>query len=281
MILIVDDSELFRLNVRDALEKNFDLDIVEADSIKSMQNFISGVNYSDISLIILDLNLPDGNGLTAISEIIEKNHGKQLPIIVVSKGINKAIIPLAKKCGVGDLVAKPINAEELIRTITRLYPAVFLASEKGNKPIEQYSSVINLELVKAQKNNYNLGLFVAEIRDKSSHYVAMEKDMKAIIGKGNKGNDNLVSKLKSSDMNQVFPITSKSCLVMAPYVRKDNADSIYSYFIETLVRAGKIEDENELIIAEAFFPEDGKYANDFIKELKQDLDRKRNETEYY
>ncbi len=126
MILIVEDSKLFRQIVRRAIEKKFKIKVIECESIKDFLFFLSRVSVSEISLIIMDLNLPDGNGLSAISSFMEKNNVKELPFVIVSKGVNRAIIPLAVKYGCGGILAKPINADVLVEKIEQLYPGKFI-----------------------------------------------------------------------------------------------------------------------------------------------------------
>lgn len=266
MIVIVDDSELFRLNVKLALENRFEVDVVELDTVRDMRNFFTTTPLKDILLIILDLNLPDGNGLTAISKIIEKNRGKQIPFIIVSKEINSAIIPLAKQCGVGDLMAKPINTDELIRTIIKLYPEVFIPREKGNKPIESYIGAINHDILKAQKDNYSVSLFLVETRTQQQ-LRRMEDHSLYDKGKSNK-TSSLTMRLNSSELSQVFPVSDNMSLVIAPFVNRDNMDSILIYIQETLMKAGVISDGRDLRISSAVYPDDGYYALDLINLLK-------------
>ncbi len=265
MIVIVDDSELFRLNVKCALENKFDVEVVELDTVRNMRDFFNTTPLRDILLIILDLNLPDGNGLTAISKVVEKNRGEQVPFIIVSKEINSAIIPLAKQCGVGDIIAKPINTDELIRTIIKLYPEVFISREKGNKPIESYIGAINYELLKAQKGNYSVSLFLVEAK---AHTQSYSTDHSAIEKSGVKSSFNLTIRLRSSELSQVFPVSDNRSLVIAPFVDQKNMDSSIQYFQETLMKAGVISDGRDLKVASAVYPQDGHYAIDLIGTLK-------------
>lgn len=271
MIVIVDDSELFRLNVKSALENKFDVEVVELDTVRSMRNFFATANLKDILLIILDLNLPDGNGLTAISKIVEKNRGKKIPFIIISKEVNSAIIPLAKQCGVGDIMAKPINTEELIRTIMKVYPEIFIPREKGNKPMESYVGAINHELLKAKKGDYAVSLFVVETTTApQSHH----KDGLSSLGKsGRKDTFNLTTRLTSNELNLVFPVADNTSLVIAPFVSHENMEPIMQYFEETLIKTGMIADSRGFKVARAVYPEDGQYAVDLINYLKIQMER--------
>lgn len=278
MVVIIDDSELFRLNVKSAIEKKFDVEIVELDTVRSMREFFSSKPLDDILLVILDLNLPDGNGLNEISKIIEKNRSKQIPFIVVSKEINPGIVPLAKQSGAADIIAKPINPDQLINTIIKKYPDVFIPREKGNKPIESYINAINNELLKAQKGNYPISLFIVEISTHIDLYNGGESAL-SLLDSEEKKSLNLTMRLRSSEMSQVFPIANNTSLVIAPFVDKSNLESVTFYFKETLMKAGTIKDDRELHVVSTVYPDDAKYAMDLIKNLKSKLQQKHNDNE--
>ncbi len=273
MLLIVDDSALFRLMVRGAIEAKFDIEIVEIDTVKGMQEFLYANPLGEVSLIILDLNLPDGNGLAAFSQVIDRNRGRQIPFIIVSKGVNRAIVPLAKKCGVGDILAKPINPDQLVQTILQLYPDVFVPHEKGNKILEDYSGVIRKEMVKAQKGSYPLGLFLVEIKEEEKTKVNVERGRHYQFS--GKHPANLRMRLKSGELNLVFPITDKKCLVLLPFVGKDDREETKVIFLEILEKSGLLVTDEEVAVAALAYPEQGGQVGELIQNLKQGLEDER------
>ncbi len=269
MIVIVDDSALFRLNVREALEKTFDTEIVELDTVRSMNEFFSGNPPGEVNLVILDLNLPDGNGLRAMDRISKSQGTKKIPFIIISKQVNRAIIPLAKKSGAADILAKPINPEKLIEIILELFPDVFIPLEKRKKSIEEYTDIIQLELKKAKKKDYPLGLFLIEIslEDKqhtptvAGRHKKVEKEPRV----------NLKKRLSSRELGQVFPLSENACLVIMPYVGNYESGATRLYLREVLEDSGLVLDDHDIFMASAVYPEQGAYVADLVNSLKSDM----------
>ncbi len=270
MILIVDDSELFRLNVRSAIEEKFDIDVVEVDTIRRMKLFFSQNPIQEVLLTIIDLNLPDGNGLNAISEIIEANGGINLPFIIVSKGVNRAILPIALKYGVGDILAKPINPDEFIETIKTLYPDTFIPREKGNKSLECYKGVISHEIRKAQEEKYPLGLFIVEVKIEIAKRKNAARGQQAMKSKGRP--NNLKMLLPRNILDNVFSITDKKCLVLVPSIDNKNIKTMKGFLSNLLNKAGLIINDEDLIVASAIYPDQGSNADELIDLLQKNYE---------
>ena len=84
-ILIVEDDRALSDGICLALQdKEHDLvqaeDLKQADQILFRENGINGV-VGDIDLVILDLNLPDGNGLELLKKL--RKYSK-LPVIILT-----------------------------------------------------------------------------------------------------------------------------------------------------------------------------------------------------
>ena len=110
LILVVDDEEDMRDIVRTLLEIN-GFDVIEAASAEEMFNKI---DTHDVSLIILDIGLPESDGLTAMKKARLKN---DIPIVLLTgKGdvIDKV---LGLELGADDYITKPFHSHELIARI--------------------------------------------------------------------------------------------------------------------------------------------------------------------
>lgn len=106
VILLVDDNEDMRRTIRYGLEKE-NYKIIEAASAFEMMNILKQ-NRPDA--ILLDLMLPDENGLTMMGRIREQTDA---PVIVVSgKGdlVDKVV---GLEMGADDYVSKPFQIKEL------------------------------------------------------------------------------------------------------------------------------------------------------------------------
>lgn len=110
LILVVDDEEDMRDIVRTLLEIN-GFNVLEAASAEEM---FDKIDTHDISLIILDIGLPESDGLTAMKETRLKN---DIPIVLLTgKGdvIDKV---LGLELGADDYITKPFHSHELIARI--------------------------------------------------------------------------------------------------------------------------------------------------------------------
>lgn len=110
LILVVDDEEDMRDIVRTLLELN-GFDVIEAANAEEM---FTQVDTHKISLIILDIGLPESDGLTAMKETRLKY---DIPIVLLTgKGdvIDKV---LGLELGADDYITKPFHSHELIARI--------------------------------------------------------------------------------------------------------------------------------------------------------------------
>ena len=111
-ILVVDDEK----SIRDALSKvlrNEHYDVLLAqDATDAIQRYGSG----RIDLLLLDLNLPGGNGWSALEWLTKVN--PLLPIVIITGVANQR--ELAEKSGADALMEKPLDVPLLLRTIREL-----------------------------------------------------------------------------------------------------------------------------------------------------------------
>jgi two-component system KDP operon response regulator KdpE len=108
--LLVEDEPQIRRFVRSALEEE-GWRVYEAETIK--RGLIeAGTRKPD--LIILDLGLPDGDGMDLIRDAREWS---SVPIIVLSARVNESDKILALDAGADDYLTKPFGAGELLARI--------------------------------------------------------------------------------------------------------------------------------------------------------------------
>jgi len=68
-------------------------------------------------LILMDINLPDMNGVEALEKLKSFDETREIPVIAVSANAMKADISRAMTAGFTDYIVKPINIIEFIKTI--------------------------------------------------------------------------------------------------------------------------------------------------------------------
>ena len=108
-MLLVEDSEFNQQLASELLTAaGFVVDIA-ADGQKSMEMF-SGRSYD---VILMDIQMPVMDGVTATVEIRKQKAFRNLPIIAMTANVMAADIQKCHNAGINDHVAKPIDPDEL------------------------------------------------------------------------------------------------------------------------------------------------------------------------
>jgi len=81
-------------------------------------------------VIILDVRLPDKNGLDIIEELQKNHHGKNIIIITAFHDMDTTI--KAMKRGALEYIPKPIDIEELEKAVERVFTVGQPARDKGD-----------------------------------------------------------------------------------------------------------------------------------------------------
>lgn len=112
-VLIADDHPLFRKGMRSLLESLPDIELVGEAS--SGEEAIALATSEQPDLVLMDLQMPQGNGLTATREI-----GKRSPhvrILVVTLFEDDESIFAALRAGAHGYILKDADEEEMVRAI--------------------------------------------------------------------------------------------------------------------------------------------------------------------
>lgn len=109
-ILVIDDETQIRKMLRIAL-KSVGYDVSEADSVDSGLNALV---RQQPDLVILDLGLPDGDGLELLAEL---RSFSKVPVIVLSVRNGDVDKIKALDLGAQDYVSKPFSVEELLARV--------------------------------------------------------------------------------------------------------------------------------------------------------------------
>lgn len=110
-IMVVDDSELQRLTMEATLKKSGYEDVILADSASDALAILSA--RSDIDLILLDVVMPDINGIEACGLIKNYPHLKDIPIIIVTAKDDRESLDEAFRAGATDYLVKPPDEIEM------------------------------------------------------------------------------------------------------------------------------------------------------------------------
>lgn len=113
-ILIVDDSPLMRMMIRDFLKKE-GFEVYEAGTFLEAQKLSASLRPE---VIIKDLVMPDSDALESIRHFINENH--KVKIIICTTENSRAQIMEALKIGARDFILKPLKRSQVLRVVNRV-----------------------------------------------------------------------------------------------------------------------------------------------------------------
>lgn len=128
-ILLVEDEE----NLHEALKMNLELEGFDVTSAKDGAAALKAVQSEYFDLIVLDVMLPEMDGIN-VTETIRLNNN-EVPILILSAKNSSADRVLGLKKGADDYLTKPFNLEELLLRVHKLIDK--------NKKLQDKSSVGN------------------------------------------------------------------------------------------------------------------------------------------
>ncbi len=109
ILLVEDDAHINNINMQALSREGYNVQC--ATSISSCMEVLSGF---DIDLIVLDVNLPDGDGLYACQKIKQKYN---IPILFLSAMGEHSDIAEALNVGGDDYMTKPYSLEVLVARV--------------------------------------------------------------------------------------------------------------------------------------------------------------------
>jgi len=121
-ILLVDDFEIVRLMLRNALGDLGFTDIEEAEDgriamTKMIEAHAAGRPFS---LVFCDWNMPEMSGIEVLEACRSTPEFAQLPIIMVTAEAEQESVVRAIRAGATDYVVKPIAADVLERKVNKI-----------------------------------------------------------------------------------------------------------------------------------------------------------------
>lgn len=143
-ILIVDDIAETRENVRKMLQFEYDVDV--AGTARSGKEAIQLAQDLSPDVILMDINMPDIDGITATEEIRKRLPHVQVVILSVQGDSNYMM--RAMLAGARDFLTKPPMGDELISAVRRAGEMAHAERAKGVKSLFNEKETIDLLLFK-------------------------------------------------------------------------------------------------------------------------------------
>ena len=113
-ILLVEDEE----NLQEALKLNLELEDYEVTCAYDGLEALKAVQQEHFDLMILDVMLPELDGISVCERIRLQNN--EIPILILSARNSSADRVLGLKKGADDYLTKPFNLEELLLRVSKL-----------------------------------------------------------------------------------------------------------------------------------------------------------------
>jgi len=119
-ILLVEDEELNRTLVKAVLSRSAEptvraASVIDATSLAAARDRLAA---GHIDLILLDMNLPDGNGLTLARELSSADAPKPTVVAVTASVLPQDRVA-ALDAGCDDFLDKPYAAADLVAVVSR------------------------------------------------------------------------------------------------------------------------------------------------------------------
>lgn len=118
LVLLIDDEIAYAKVIGEALKKHgFDV-VLAGNAGEALEIF----QQTKPSLILLDVMMPEIDGLTLLKWLREHSEQEDLPIHVVSAKAQEADKEAALKAGANGFIAKPFSLDELLQTVGTYLP---------------------------------------------------------------------------------------------------------------------------------------------------------------
>ena len=117
-ILVVDDSQIMRKIISQAIAKVGKYNIIEAsDGSEAVETMLKD---DSVELILMDWNMPVMTGIDAVKKI--RMNQKKTPIVMVTTEAEKERVLEAIKSGANDYLAKPFGPKDIQAKLNKFLP---------------------------------------------------------------------------------------------------------------------------------------------------------------
>ena len=160
-VLIIEDEPDIRKTIDYNLSKE-SFEVVQAASIQEGERALAS---NKIDVIILDLMLPDGSGLTLCRDIKSDSKLKHIPVIILTAKTEEVDRVVGFELGADDYVTKPFSVRELIlrvKAILKRGPGTISGSDQPEYTFDKLT--LNYEAHQAYVDGNEIALTALEFR---------------------------------------------------------------------------------------------------------------------
>ena len=160
-VLIIEDEPDIRKTIDYNLSKE-SYEVIQAASIEEGENALAS---NKIDVIILDLMLPDGSGLTLCRDIKSEPSTKNIPVIILTAKTEEVDRVVGFELGADDYVTKPFSVRELILRVKAILKRGVSTEIKTDNVQDSFGELtLNYDEHQAYINNEEISLTALEFK---------------------------------------------------------------------------------------------------------------------
>ncbi len=129
-VLLVEDNDSNKTLVEAILKRESQLTLLHSRTLKSAKLMLT---QAKISLVVLDLHLPDGNGESLVNFMQSRPEFVKTPIVILSADAMPETVRRLKELGVADYLTKPLNVAAFSRVVKHYISQINQEQESGHE----------------------------------------------------------------------------------------------------------------------------------------------------
>ena len=160
-VLVIEDEP----DIRKTIDYNLSKESYKVTQASSIEEGEKALALNKIDVIILDLMLPDGSGLTLCRDIKSEPNTKHIPVIILTAKTEEVDRVVGFELGADDYVTKPFSVRELILRVKAILKRG-VSTEKNTDDIEDSFGelTINYEEHQAYISGQEISLTALEFK---------------------------------------------------------------------------------------------------------------------
>ena len=160
-VLVIEDEP----DIRKTIDYNLSKESFKVTQASSIEEGEKALASNKIDVIILDLMLPDGSGLTLCRDIKSEPNTKHIPVIILTAKTEEVDRVVGFELGADDYVTKPFSVRELILRVKAILKRG-VSTEKNTDDIEDSFGelTINYEEHQAYISGQKISLTALEFK---------------------------------------------------------------------------------------------------------------------